>query len=311
VLRIVEEKDATAEEKRIQTINTGIYCFNWSKISPLLDELSNQNAQGEFYLTDVIALAVKAGYQVGSAHLQDANESLGVNSRADLALCHQVLNRRSLERLMANGVSILSPETTFIAPEVMIGPDTTLLPGCTLQGEITIGKRCVIGPYSTMTGRVEIGDDVRITHSVIRDSKIGAFSTVGPFSQLRDGVDLSHHVHIGNFVEIKKTRIDHHSNAAHLSYLGDAVLGTEVNIGAGTITANFDPIREIKSETVLKDGVKVGSNSVLIAPVTVNEDASVAAGSIITRDVDSGDLAIARSRQTEVKGWVHRVKKMP
>jgi bifunctional UDP-N-acetylglucosamine pyrophosphorylase/glucosamine-1-phosphate N-acetyltransferase len=251
---------------------------------------------------------VAAGYTVGVAPLDEPEESLGVNSRADLAHCHAVLNRRTLNRLMADGVTILDPASTFIAPEVVIGADTTILPGCFLQGEITIGRRGVIGPYTSMSGRVFIGDDVRVTYSVVRDSRIGSFSTIGPFAQLRDGVDLSHHVHIGNFVEVKKTRIDHHTNAAHLSYLGDAELGTEVNIGAGTITANFDPIREIKSVTRIEDGVKIGSNSVLVAPVTVGETASVAAGSVITRDVPPGDLAIARARQTEIPGWVRRVK---
>lgn len=171
-----------------------------------------------------------------------------------------------------------------------------------------IGRRGLIGPYTSMSGRVSIGDDVRVTYSMVRDSRIGSFSSVGPFAQLRDGVDLSHNVHIGNFVEVKKTRIDHHTNAAHLSYLGDAELGSEVNIGAGTITANFDPIREVKSATRIEDGAKIGSNSVLVAPVTVGETASIAAGSVITRDVPPGDLAIARARQTEVPGWVSRVK---
>jgi bifunctional UDP-N-acetylglucosamine pyrophosphorylase/glucosamine-1-phosphate N-acetyltransferase len=308
VLRIVEEKDANDAEKAIQTVNTGIYCLNWTKISPLLDRLSNQNAQEEFYLTDLIALAVKAGYKVTSTTLADWTESLGVNSRQDLAQCHTILNNRTLDRLMSQGVSIVSPQTTFIAPEAKISPDTTLLPGCTIMGEVLIGRRCEIGPYTTLTGPVEIADNVRIIQSVVRQSIIGAFSSIGPFAQLRDGVELSHHVHIGNFVEVKKTQIDHHSNAGHLSYLGDASLGTEVNIGAGTITANFDPIRNLKSTTTIEDGVKVGSNTVLVAPLSIGKEASVAAGSVITHDVSAGDLAIARGRQTDIKGWVVRTK---
>lgn len=307
VTRIVEEKDANASEKQVPLINTGIYCLNWSKISPLLDKLSNSNAQGEFYLTDVIALAVSAGYNVGISRLSDPNESLGVNSRADLAHCHAVLNRRTLHRLMHDGVTILDPASTFIAPEVSIGADTTVLPGCYLQGNVTIGRRCTIGPCTSLSGTVILGDDVRVIYSVIRDSQIGDASSVGPFSQLRDGVQLSHDVHVGNFVEIKKTTIDHHTNAAHLSYLGDAVLGSQVNIGAGTITANFDPIRETKSVTTIEDGAKIGSNSVLVAPVTIGESSSVAAGSVITRNVNPQDLAIARARQTEISGWVRRV----
>jgi len=308
VTRIVEQKDASDAEKAVSLVNTGIYCLNWAKISPLLDQLSNQNAQGEFYLTDVIALAVKAGYRVGMAHLDEADEMLGVNSRADLALCHDMLNRRTLNRLMADGVTILHPASTFIGPEVSIGADSTVLPGCYLHGDLTIGKRCVIGPHTTMSGTVLVDDDVKIIQSAVRDSRIGSFTNVGPFAQLRDGVELSHHVNIGNFVEVKKTSIDHHTNAAHLAYLGDATLGTDVNIGAGTITANYDPVRDIKEQTIIQDGAKVGSNSVLIAPVTVGEHASVAAGSVINKDVAPWDLAIARGRQTAIPGWVKRIK---
>jgi len=308
VTRIVEQKDATEVEKAVPLVNTGIYCLNWAKISPLLEQLSNNNAQGEFYLTDVIALAVKAGFRVGMEHLDDPDEMLGVNSRADLAVCHDVLNRRTLNRLMAEGVTILHPATTFIAPEVTIGADSTVLPGCYLQGNVTIGKRCTIGPHTTMSGTVVIENDVKVLQSAVRDAQIGSFTSVGPFAQLRDGVEISHHVNIGNFVEVKKSRIDHHTNTAHLAYLGDATLGTDVNIGAGTITANYDPIRDIKEQTIIEDGAKVGSNSVLVAPVTVGQNASVAAGSVITKDVAAWDLAIARGRQTAISGWVKRTK---
>ncbi|WP_373533087.1 bifunctional UDP-N-acetylglucosamine diphosphorylase/glucosamine-1-phosphate N-acetyltransferase GlmU [Vampirovibrio sp.] len=308
VVRVVEQKDATDTEKQVKTVNTGIYCLNWAKVSPLLEQLSSNNAQGEFYLTDVIALAVQAGYRVGLSHLDDPDEVLGVNARADLAQCHDVLNQRTLNRLMADGVTILHPASTFIGPEVKIGADSTVLPGCYLQGDISIGKRCTIGPHTTMSGSVEIADDVKVMQSAVRDSRIGAFSNIGPFAQLRDGVDISHHVNIGNFVEVKKTRIDHHTNAAHLTYLGDAELGADVNIGAGTITANYDPVRDIKERTVIADGAKIGSNSVLIAPVTVGENASVAAGSVITKNVKPWDLAIARGRQVDITGWVKRAK---
>ncbi|HEY9686173.1 MAG TPA: bifunctional UDP-N-acetylglucosamine diphosphorylase/glucosamine-1-phosphate N-acetyltransferase GlmU [Coleofasciculaceae cyanobacterium] len=308
VSRIVEEKDASPEEKRVQTVNTGIYCLNWAKISPLLEKLSSDNAQGEFYLTDVIALAVSAGYAVGLALLDDAEEMIGVNSRAELSLCHDVLNRRTQERLMADGVTILNPVTTMIAPEVSIGPDTTVLPGCYLTGDVSIGCRCTIGPNTVMSSQVVVEDDARVIHSHVRDSRIGAFTSVGPFAQLRDGAEIGHHVLIGNFVEVKKSTLDHHTFASHLAYIGDASLGSDVNIGAGTITANYDPIRDIKERTVIEDGAKIGSNSVLVAPVTVGEHASVAAGSVITKDVPPWDLAIARGRQMEITGWVKRVK---
>lgn len=306
--RIVEEKDATPAEKSVRTINTGIYCLNWQTVAPLLSRLSNQNAQNEYYLTDVVALAVQAGLRVGIATLADAEEMLGVNSRADLAACHAALNRRTLDRLMTQGVTVVDPVQTMVGPEVQMGADTVILPGCYLVGQITVGKSCVLGPQTTMTGSVTVGDAVHITHSVVRDTRIGDQCRVGPFAQLRDGVELSHHVHIGNFVEVKKTSIDHHTNAAHLAYLGDATLGQDVNIGAGTITANYDPIRDVKSQTRIADGAKIGSNSVLVAPVSVGESASVAAGSVITKDVAPHDLAIARGRQVAITGWVRRVR---
>ena len=308
VLRIVEQKDATPEEQAVDRVNTGVYCLHWPAIAPFLDRLSSDNAQGEFYLTDVIALAVEAGLNVGMSDLADADEVTGVNSRSDLALCHELLNRRTLNRLMAEGVTLLQPATTMIGPEVSIGADTVVLPGCTLMGDITIGKNCSIGPHTTMTETVRIGDDCRIMHSVLRDTIIGDHGHVGPFAQLRDGVELSHHVHIGNFVELKKTTVDHHSNAGHLAYLGDARIGSDVNVGAGAITANFDAIRNTKSETVIEDGAKISSNSVLVAPVTVGKDAFVAAGSVITRDVAEGDLAIARPKQSVLPGWVKKAK---
>ncbi len=305
---IVEEKDATDAQRAIRTVNTGIYCLQWETLSPLLHLLSSSNAQNEFYLTDLIALAVANGHTVGVAHLRDADEVLGVNSRADLARCHELLNQRTQTRLMNEGVTILQPSSTFVAPEIQIGADTVLMPGCVLQGTITIGKRCTIGPHTTMSNTVTIADDVKVIQSSVRDAQIGAFTTIGPFAQLRDGVDIGHHVLIGNFVELKKTRIDHHTNVSHLAYIGDAELGSDVNIGAGTITANYDPIREIKERTLIENDVKVGSNSVLIAPLTIGEGASVAAGSVITDSVLPGSLAIARQRQTVIPDWVKRTK---
>ncbi len=307
VLKIVEEKDASPAEKAVQEVNTGIYCLQWESIAPLLDALSSENAQGEFYLTDTIALAVEKGLQVGTVALADAQDMLGVNSRHDLARCHQVLNQRTQAHLMSQGVTILSPETTLIAPEVSVGADTVIYPGCFLQGEITIGQHCAVGPHTTLMGRVLTGDHVTLQHSLVRDTKVGDHTWIGPFAHLRDGVEISHHVKIGNFVEVKNAKIGHHSNAAHLSYLGDTELGVDVNMGAGSITANYDPVRDIKEKTIIEDGVKVGCNSVLIAPLTVKERACVAAGSVITKNVNPWDLAIARAKQTEIPGWVKKV----
>jgi bifunctional UDP-N-acetylglucosamine pyrophosphorylase/glucosamine-1-phosphate N-acetyltransferase len=308
LVKVVEEKDTTFEEKLITTVNTGVYCIDWPKVSPLLDKLSANNAQKEFYLTDIIALAVEAGMPVGTARLLDAQEMIGVNSRADLALCYHLLNQKTQERLMMQGVTLVDPVSTVVGPEVQAGADTVLYPGCTLEGEITIGSRCIIGPHTTLMGRVQVGDDSSVMHSVVRDSEIGAQTSVGPFAHLRDGAVLSHHVRVGNFVEVKNTRIDHHSNAAHLAYLGDAVLGSEVNMGAGSITANYDPVRQQKHQTVIEDGVKVGCNSVLVAPVRIGENSCVAAGSVITQDVDPWDLAIARPKQTHLPQWVAKIK---
>ncbi|MEM0950947.1 MAG: bifunctional UDP-N-acetylglucosamine diphosphorylase/glucosamine-1-phosphate N-acetyltransferase GlmU [Cyanobacteria bacterium P01_H01_bin.74] len=308
VKKIIEHKDATPQEQAITLVNTGIYAVNWALISPLLMQLSNHNKQAEFYLTDVVALAVNANLSVGMAHLDDATEMLGVNARSDLAQCHSVLNQRTLKQLMVNGVSIPYPQLTVISPEVSIGPDSTVLPGCLLEGDITIGNDCTIGPNTIMNGTVRAGDNVKVIQSVIRDTIIGSHVSIGPFAQLRDQVTLADTVHIGNFVEIKQSSIDSHTNVAHLAYVGNATLGNTVNIGAGTITANYDPIRDIKSETQIGNGAKIGSNTVLVAPVSVASEASVAAGSVITKDVSEGSLAIARGRQTEIEGWVKKTK---
>ncbi len=303
---IIEDKDTSEAQRMIRVVNAGIYCLDWSAVLPLFDRISSDNAQGEFYLTDLIALGSEAGLTLRHTLLDDPDEMQGVNDRADLARCHAVLNARLQAHWMAEGVTILSPGTTLIGPDVTIGRDTVIMPGTNLLGEITVGERCEIGPYATMTGTVRVANGAKVIHSVVRDSEIGEESTVGPFAQLRDRAVLSHHVRVGNFVEVKNTRIDHHTNAAHLAYLGDSVLGSEVNIGACAVTANYDAYTGLKHQTVIEDGVKVGCNSAMIAPITLKKNCSIAAGSIITHDVESWDLAIARPRQTEVRQWVTR-----
>jgi bifunctional UDP-N-acetylglucosamine pyrophosphorylase/glucosamine-1-phosphate N-acetyltransferase len=305
---IVEEKDATPAQKAVRLVNAGLYCWDWQAVSPLLEHLTAGNAQQEFYLTDIVSLAAAEGLKVGVMLLEDALEMTGVNSRQDLAECHQLLNERTQARLMAEGVQIIAPQATWIGPNVEIGADTVVYPGCYLEGEISIGRHCAIGPHTQLGGRVRIGDRVTVAHSVVRDAEIAEDAWVGPFAHLRDGVSVSHHVKIGNFVEVKNTSLGDRAAAAHLAYLGDARLGADVNIGAGTITANYDPIREAKHQTIIEDRAKVGSNSVLIAPVTIGEDASVAAGSVITKDVAPWDLAIARGRQTAISNWVKKTR---
>lgn len=307
-VRIVEEKDTRPDERRIRQVNAGMYAMDWAACAPLLSRLSASNAQAEYYLTDLVALAHEAGLTTRVCPMADADEMIGVNSRADLAACYHVLRQRALSHWMAEGVTIVDPGSTLIGPDVTIGPDTTLLPGCCLMGDIAIGAGCDIGPYATLSGRVRVGAHARIIASLVRDAEIGAHSSVGPFAHLRDGVHLGDRVRVGNFVEVKNTTVGPDSNAAHLCYLGDARLGAQVNMGAGAITANYDPIRDEKHLTVLEDGVKVGCNAVLVAPLTLGERATVAAGSVITHDVAPGDLAIARSRQSVIAGWVARVQ---
>ncbi|MGE0199876.1 MAG: bifunctional UDP-N-acetylglucosamine diphosphorylase/glucosamine-1-phosphate N-acetyltransferase GlmU [Candidatus Melainabacteria bacterium] len=308
VQRVVEERDATVTEKAVPTVNTGVYCLNWPTIAPLLDDLTADNAQGELYLTDVIGLAVKKGLTVRTVTLHDPSEVLGVNHRLDLSLCHEVAHQWAMARLMDGGVTILSPATTLIAPEVTVGRDTVIYPGCVLLGDVTVGEGCVIGPHTTLKGEVTIGDGSQVTQSVVSDSRVAAGSSIGPFAHLRDGAAIGSSVKIGNFVEVKNTTVADQSFASHLAYVGDATVGRNVNLGAGCITANFDPIRGTKHHTVIEDGVKVGCNAVLVAPLTVARDACVAAGSVITEDVASGDLAIARPRQSAIAGWVKKVR---
>ena len=310
VLRIVEEKDASLDEKAIKLGNTGLYCINWQSVSPLLDKLQANNAQKEFYLTDLIGLAVEAGLTVGTHLLNDHNEVIGINSRQDLARCTAALNERVLERLMTDGVTIIDPRNTLIAPEVSVGSDTVIHPGCYLTGNVTIGKRCQIGPQTVMQtsgqNKVSIGDDSSVLCSYVRDSSVGAHSFVGPYAQLRDNAQIADHVKIGNFVEVKNSTIDEQSFASHLAYVGDAKIGKDVNLGAGTITANFNALTGEKHQTIIEDHAKTGSNSVLVAPITIGHHAFVAAGSVVTKDVAPYALAVTRPKQTEIIDWVKK-----
>ncbi|MFN8614410.1 MAG: bifunctional UDP-N-acetylglucosamine diphosphorylase/glucosamine-1-phosphate N-acetyltransferase GlmU [Vampirovibrionales bacterium] len=304
---IVEEKDATPEQRHIKTVNAGIYAFHWPTVAPWLNELSNNNAQNELYVTDLVGLARQKNCTVGVFTLTNPHEMLGVNSRADLAHCHQELNRRTTQYWMNQGVTIIDPTTTWISPEVVhIGMDTVIEPHCHLLGAISIGNACLIGANTQLRGNVTIGHRTTVTASVVSDSTLGDDCTIGPFAHLRNQTVVANQVRIGNFVEVKQTTIGHSTNAAHLSYLGNAVLGDDVNIGAGTIIANYDPIRKIKHTTHIGNSVKVGCNSVLVAPVTVGTNACVAAGTVVTKTVDPEALAIARPEQKNIKGWVQR-----
>ena len=267
---IIEEKDATPEQKAVKEINAGIYCITWNKISAAFGNLKNDNAQGEYYLTDIVKWAVAQNLNVQSYILENNEEIFGINSKVHLAQATKILNKKTVTKLMENGVQIVDPDSTYISPETTIEADTLILPNVYITGKNSIGKNCKIGP----------------------------------FAHIRDGATIGNNVRIGNFVEIKKSVIKDNTNVSHLSYIGDSELGSHVNIGAGTITANYNPISKVKSKTIIKDGANTGSNSVLVAPVTVNEMASVGAGSVITKDVEANSLVVTRAPLRKIANWV-------
>ncbi|MFB3905810.1 MAG: bifunctional UDP-N-acetylglucosamine diphosphorylase/glucosamine-1-phosphate N-acetyltransferase GlmU [Acidobacteriota bacterium] len=302
--RIVEEKDTSPEEKAIREINAGFVCFRLSTLLEHLPLLSNQNAAGEYYLTDMLALLRERGKKVVAVPALSVQETAGINSREELARIETLLRAEIAAKWMREGVTILNPATVYIDPDVTIGPDTLLYPGVFLEGKTQIGPRCIIHSGCHLSDAI-LEADVVVDHcSVIRKSSVGQGTTVGPFAHLREHTCVAGNARIGNFVEVKKSTIGEGSKAAHLTYLGDATLGKDVNIGAGTITCNYDGVQ--KNKTIIEDGVFIGSDSQLVAPVTIHTGAYVAAGSTITEDVPAESLAIARSRQVNKEGWVEK-----
>lgn len=309
VIGIVEAKDATPEQLEIDEINTGIYVFRWPEIESGLSGLSNDNKQGEYYLTDLIAWAKQNGHKMSARKAEDPNEVAGINSRVELAQAIGNLRDRTVERLaLESGVTVVDPLSTWISPEVTIGRDSTVLPGTHIMGEVSIGSDCVLGPNAIIKGKVTIGSRCSVNSSVVLDSVIGDGCKVGPFSHIREGNDLSSGVRVGNFVELKKSDIGSNTNVSHLSYVGDTTIGNGANIGAGTITANYDHLTKTKKRTVIKDGASTGSNSVLVAPCTLGVESVVGAGTVITRDVPDGALAVRRVKQENLEGWSERRK---
>jgi bifunctional UDP-N-acetylglucosamine pyrophosphorylase/glucosamine-1-phosphate N-acetyltransferase len=304
--RIVEEKDATQEEKQINEINAGVYCIEWESISPAFFDLTANNKQGEYYLTDIVEWSCQKGLKVEAYTIENDMEILGVNSKSDLALAGYLLNMKTVSKLMENGVTVIDPENTWISPETSIGQDTVIYPGCYIEGKNIIGNNCVLGPSLFIGGGVAAGNNVKIFQSRVSNAVISENSSIGPFAHIRDNVEIKSNVRVGNFVEIKNSVIDESTNVAHLSYVGDSTLGKNVNIGAGTITANYNPLTKEKNRTFIEDGAKIGSNSVLVAPVTIAKDANVAAGSVITKDVPQCSLAITRTPQRIIEGWVEK-----
>ena len=295
---IVEHRDATAAQRDIREIGTSVYCFDAGRFWPALSQVTPQNDQGEYYLTDVIEILRKAGHPIEAVKAEDAAEGMGINDRSQLAAVAATLRGRILERLMLEGVTILDPATTYVDDAVRIGPDTVLYPGVILEGETTIGAECVIGAGCQVT-QSRLADRVTLKpYSVLSEAVVEEGAQLGPFCHLRPLSHVGPGARIGNFVEVKKSRIGRGAKVPHLSYVGDATVGDKANIGAGTITCNYDGVK--KSETVIGEGAFIGSNSVLVAPITVGAGAYVAAGSVITKPVPDGALAFGRARQ-EVK----------
>jgi bifunctional UDP-N-acetylglucosamine pyrophosphorylase/glucosamine-1-phosphate N-acetyltransferase len=304
VKQIVEERDATDDQKKVTEINTSVYCFDGARLWPALDELRPDNDQGEYYLTDVIGILVRAGRRVEAVAAADPVEVLGINDRKQLAALAAVQRGRILDRLMEAGVTILDPARTSIEDTVTIGPDTVVYPDVTIEGATTIGSECVIGPGAHLTSS-QLGDRVLLRpYCILNDAVVEDDAALGPFCHLRPQSHVGPGAKIGNFVELKKTRIGRGSKVPHLSYVGDAHVGEGVNIGAGTITCNYDGVT--KHETRIADGAFVGTNSSLVAPVTVGAGAYVGAGSTITKDVPPGALAVGRGQQVIKEGWAAR-----
>jgi len=304
VVKIVEDRDASPEERAIREINVGTYVVDGPFLFAALDKVQPHNAQGEYYLTDIVDMAVTQGHRVAALPLTNPDEGLGVNTRLQLAEAEQMIRREIRRRWMEAGVTMIDPASTWIDAEVVIGKDTTLHPNVTLEGKTVVGEGCEIRSFTRLTNCV-VGSHVTILdHCVCADSQIDEQATLGPFVHLRPGVRVRKKAKVGNFVEMKKTDLGEGAKANHLSYLGDATIGKGVNIGAGTITCNYDGVH--KYQTIVGDHVFLGSDTQLIAPVTVGAGAVIAAGTTVTQDVPADALAIARVAQVNRAGWAAR-----
>jgi bifunctional UDP-N-acetylglucosamine pyrophosphorylase/glucosamine-1-phosphate N-acetyltransferase len=304
---IVEDKDASPAQRAIREINSGIYAFDLAPLFAALRQIGSANAQGEYYLPDLVRIYRDRGLVVETVTLDDPEEILGVNSRKELAQVAESLRRTRNDDLMASGVTIVDPATAYIGPDVTIGQDTIIHPNVYLEGRTSIGERCEIQCGVRIVDST-LADGVFInSYCVITDSRIESGADVGPFAHLRPESHVGEDAHVGAFVELKKTRMGRGSKAGHLAYLGDAVIGEKVNVGAGAITVNYDGKK--KHQTTIEDGAFIGSDAHLIAPVTVGKGAYVAAGSSITEHVPPGALAIGRSKQVNKEGWVEKKNK--
>lgn len=303
VLLIREEKDATPEEKAIKEINSGFYCFESSVAFDALEKIDNNNKQGEYYLTDIVEVLNGENKDVIAFRLQDPDELSGVNDRCQLAHVQQLIQKKIIKKHMENGVTFLNPDNTLVDIDVEIGKDTIIYPGVILEGKTKIGQGCTIIGASRII-ESNIGDDVEIVSSQIQYSSISDNVKIGPFSHIRPDCNIGPNVKIGDFVELKKTKVGDGTKIPHLSYVGDSTVGSKINIGAGVIVVNYDGYE--KHPTVIEDGAFIGCNSNLIAPAHIGADSFVAAGSTITQEVPEGSLAIARGRQVNKKDWVKK-----
>ncbi len=305
VLKIVEQKDATEEERQIQEVNSGIYCFEANELFAALEKVGCDNAQGEYYLPDVLDILRRQGKKIWAVAADDYESTLGINSRVQLSGAEKILRRRKNIELMEQGVTLMDPDSTFVDADVTVGRDTVIYPFTWLEGKTTVGEGCEIGPNSRFTD-TKIGSHVTAHFSYAHECEIADNVIMGPYVHLRPNTKLAPKVKIGNFVEVKNSTIGEGTKLPHLSYIGDCDMGSGVNMGCGTITVNYDG--KDKFRTTVGDNAFVGCNSNLVAPVTVGEGSYIGAGSTITKDVPPADLAIARARQKNIEGWADKHK---
>ncbi len=301
VTQIIEDRDCNLAQKKNSRINAGVYCFHWQKLQEVLPKLSTNNDQQEYYLTEVVHYLAP----VMALDVDDHLEISGINDRRQLAVAYDILQARVKEAWMMAGVTMIDSDSITIEETVKLGTDVIIEPQTHLRGNTVIGSGCKIGP-GCLIENSQLDENITVLYSVITDSKVSANTRIGPYAHLRGGVELGENCRVGNFVEIKKSSIGDKTNMAHLSYLGDAILGNQVNIGAGTITANYDGVN--KHPTIIGDGTKTGSNSVFVAPVTIGKNATIGAGSVITHDVPDNSLGIAREKQRVIEGWKMKSK---
>ncbi len=307
-VKIVEEKDATEEEKKINEINTGVYVFAKKHLADAISEITPNNLQKEYYLTDALTILKKKGVKVSVKKMERKFSVYGINNRKELSIATKIIQEEILDKLMFSGVTIINPDSVCIDFDVRIENDVTILPGVLIQGKTTIGKDCVIGPNTRIVDSV-IKSDVGVQYSVIRQANVGDNCKIGPFAYVRPDSKMSKNVKIGAFVEVKKSQFGENTKVPHLSYIGDTTVGENVNIGAGTITCNYDGLQSKKKQTFIEKDVFIGSHNTLVAPIKIGKGAYTAAGSVITEEVPEDALAIGRAKQINKKEWAKRRKK--